>query len=78
LARLGVEPDAPVVTFHDPLRDRQADAAALVFAALVQALEHLKHALGKLHVDPDAIVCDREHPFIAPPVRLDANARGPV
>ena len=44
----------------------EANAAAFIAAAFVKPLEHLKHELGILLVDADAIVFDPKHPIIAP------------
>src|SRR3954465_3025174 len=54
--RAVLHPDPPPVALDDLAADRQADAGALVGLAVVQALEHLEHALAVLGLDPDARV----------------------
>ena len=60
-----LDPDAAVVALDDPLADRQADAAARVLVAAVQALEDAEDALGVARVDPDAVVGHPEQPGVA-------------
>ena len=55
-----IDPQLAAVTQHGLARHRQADAAALVLAAPVQALEEVEDPLGVLHVEADAVVAARE------------------
>src|SRR5215467_2550392 len=62
-AELRFEPDPSTVALDDLFGYREADAAALIFPALVQPLKHLENAVSKLLIDADSIVLDREQPF---------------
>src|SRR5947208_1591589 len=57
-ALAAVGPDAPAVALDDLAADRQPDAGALVALAVVQALDHLEHAVAMLGLDADAGVRD--------------------
>ena len=52
------------MALHDALADRQADARAGIFLAVVQALEDDEDALEILGLDADAVVADRENPVL--------------
>ena len=45
LAGLRFDPDLPVVTVHDLLADRQADAGSRILPAVVQSLEDQEDAI---------------------------------
>src|SRR5690242_16860233 len=76
LSRPAVDPDAPAVPVDDLLADRQPDAGAGIFVAIVQALEHEEDALAVLRIEPDAVVRDAERPRAAVLARRDVHARG--
>ena len=63
------------MTFDDLLGDGKPDPAAVIASPLVQALEHLEHAVAILLVDADAIVGNREHPAAIPADRVETHPR---
>src|SRR5688500_2972274 len=74
LARL--DPDLAALALHDLAADREADARALEGLAVVQALEHLEHALAVLRVDPDAVVGHGDPPLgVVLALRRDPHPR---
>jgi len=66
----------PPCCFDNPLQMAQTNPGALVVLPRVQPLEHLEHAVGKLHVDPDAIVADGEEPGVRCRGRGQRECRG--
>src|SRR6185503_3340695 len=75
LLRLRCKPDPATMTFDDLLGDGKPDPAAVIASPLVQALEHLEHAVAILLVDADAIVGNREHPAAIPTDRVETHPR---
>src|SRR4051812_36918673 len=55
-----LDPDPAAVALDDLAADGEADPGAAVGLAVVQALEHLEHALAVLGLDPDARVLHGE------------------
>src|ERR671916_1918748 len=53
-----LDPDPAALALDDLAADRQADPGALERLAVVQALEHLEHALPVAGVDADPVVGD--------------------
>src|SRR2546421_5170451 len=71
--RLG--PDTPAVAVDDALRDRQADAGAVIVLGAVQPLEHPKELVGVAHVEADAVVAHKIHglPALRAPAHGDTR-----
>ena len=65
LPELRLDRDVAAVPLDDLLADRQPDAGAGELFALVQPLEHAEDPFEILRVDAEAVVLDREHPFLA-------------
>src|SRR5581483_625486 len=57
--RLRFHPDPAAVAMHDLLADREADAAARILAAAVQALKHSENLRLVIRLDADAVVFHR-------------------
>jgi hypothetical protein len=57
-------PDLAPVAFHDLFTYRQAYASAFIFSDTVKALENLEDLGVILRFDPDAVISNREDPFI--------------
>ena len=51
------------MTLDNFFADRETDASAGEFFALVKALEHAENSFEVLRIDAEAIVFDGEHPF---------------
>jgi hypothetical protein len=63
-SRLRLHPDAPAVTLHNPLADRQANAGSGILFPAVQALEDNEYAVEILGVDSNAVIADGEETLI--------------
>jgi hypothetical protein len=64
-------PDPAAVTFDDPSADRKTDPGSRILLTGMETLEYIEYLLGIQRVDPDAVVPDREDPFIILPFRSD-------
>src|SRR5258708_36869204 len=64
LARCGIEPYPPCMTFHDSFGNRQPDARSFILFAGMQALKHLKEAAAVFLIDPDSVIRDGKAPHI--------------
>src|SRR5215212_2120539 len=75
-ALAAIDADLPALALDDLAADREADPGALERLAVVQALEHLEHAVAVARVDPDAVVGDRDAPHrVVHALGLDPYAR---
>lgn len=72
-ARLGIDPDLPVVVLNDLPAERKAESRAGVALLVVQALEENEDVVEMGRVNPDAVVSD-EKPVVIP-LGLHAVAR---
>ena len=59
---------------HNLLTDRQAHAGTRILFFGMQALEHLKDALGMLRVNTNPIIPDGEDPYPIPLLSRDMDA----
>src|SRR5579862_3627382 len=57
-----LEPDSSAILLHNALADRQADTAAGVLFAGVQAFEKPENLIRVARLDPDPVVGDRKNP----------------
>jgi hypothetical protein len=69
-----LDPDPASMPLHNFLADSKSHSGAGVFAAM-ETLEDAKHLLGILGLDSDAIVFDRNQPFVAAAPSRDTNSR---
>ena len=72
---MSCNPDPSAMLLDDLFADRQADAVARILGAGVQALKDDEDVLAVLRCDADAVVRDREHPFIGLLFRADLHRR---
>lgn len=65
LVRFRLDPDVPVVPFHDTFTQCQANARSGVRFLAVQPLEHPENPISIIGVGPDALVANKDDPRIA-------------
>jgi len=74
----GFDPDPPMVSTHDPLRERQPNASAGIFIVGVQALEKSIYALLVTGIDADAVITHGENPFATLAYNADMHLGYPL
>src|SRR5919202_1333994 len=74
-AQFGFNPDLSSVAFHNFLTDSQSHAGTGILIAGMQALENHKDAIGKLRIDANPVVLNREQPGIFLSLHSHMNPR---